>query len=142
MIETNSFLLHLPESWKVHDLGKRLEISTPNDGFIIVSSTCLSGDGLELNDILSRVEQNAIISMQETAKQSELVETFGPASQTLPNGAIYTMMASFTTGKSYFLIQYSIRGPRTVMIVTFEGPAAAGQEIDVVSKIFKEIEWL
>src|SRR5262245_951732 len=139
MIETDTFQLNVPDTWKVEALGNRLQILTLQNGFIILSSTSISGDGSKeiLKQTLEKIEQNVVNSMLEAAKNPELEKPMGPVKEVLKNGSVYQMMASFTHDKTYFFTQFSIKGPRTVVLVTFEGPAVAGQEIDAVSQLLK-----
>jgi len=144
MIETDTFHINVPEHWKVEKLEKQLNVFTPRGGLLILWPTSIR-DGeppAEKNRMMNQLEQNALFAMRKAAEDDQLGRPMGPDKEVLYNGTVFYIMASITPNKSHFLAQYCIRGPRTVILATFEGPGPAGAEISIVSQFLKTVRWL
>jgi hypothetical protein len=142
-LQTESFSLTFPDRWVGNFKTKPFSVKGPAGEILQLSSSSLSGLGSaeETAGVMRQVEDAAVKSMRQAESNPALV-TVTPLKKTkLPSGAtMHEMLSKSRDGKS-LLAQFTAIGPRSVVLVTLESPAASASSVDAIRKSVAGMRW-
>jgi hypothetical protein len=107
-----------------------------------VSAVTGSGSPKEAEQVLRELENNASKSMTQTATDPELTTTMPLKKIKLENGVTFQEMASKTKDGRIVFAQFSVTGPRSVLLATLESPASnASRSVASIRESLTQITW-
>jgi len=143
-IETDSFLLTLPDQW-VPDLTTRpVSAKGPRGEVLRVSSTVIQGSGSadEAMRLRRDLEAAVVRAVQRTASDPSLVTVKPLATTTLSSGVTLHEAVSRTRDGKALVAQFALMGPPSVVLVTLDTPAApASASIEAIRAAVAAIRW-
>lgn len=141
-IETSSFALTLPDRWTPDLTTRPVSARGPAGELLQVSSSTLSGEaGEEAAGIMRQVEDAATRSMRKVEADPTLTTVTPLRKRPLPSGGTMHEMLSRTRDGQSLFAQFCATGPRTVVLVTVQLPAAAGRSVDAIRQSVLRLRW-
>jgi hypothetical protein len=143
-IETSSFALTLPDRWTPDLTTQPISARGPAGELLQVSSSTLAGEGPaeETAGIMRQVEDAATRSMRKVEADPTLTTVTPISKRPLPGGGTMHEMLSRTRDGQSLFAQFCATGPRTVVLVTVQLPAAAGRSVDAIRQSVLRLRWV
>ncbi len=142
-IETETFLLELPEGWEITELEDQATLNGPNDEFLVVSSYDISSDAKETDSksIKDEFEEDIVRSLKETADQPDLKITSQLKRQKTTKGhPVWSIKTEDTDGLQFF-DQYATIGKKTVVMISIDGDLKDISSSDDILDAIEAIKW-
>jgi hypothetical protein len=142
-IETDSFLLELPSTWKIEELSSQAKLIGPNNEYLIVSSYRITGKGSEadLQHIRDEFGENISATMIQASREPDLKVTLPLTKELSLSGSPIWHIETETKDASQFYNLYGAVGLKVALLVTLEGELSHKETSKVVSNAIKNITW-
>jgi hypothetical protein len=141
-IETDSVSISLPRNWRANPLSAPPSAVGPNDELLQFSFKVVTGvqDKAGVTQALDEVERNVATAIAKSADDPELITVSPLERRRLPNGTYVQEHLSRTKDGMQTFAQFSFRGPRSLVFVTYEAPSSE-KALQVVRKALEQMKW-
>ncbi len=142
-IETDSFLIELPSTWKVEELSSQAKLLGPNNEFLIISSYRITGEGSEadLQSIRNEFGENIASTMVQSSSEPDLKITLPLIKKVTPAGFPVWEINSETIDNLQFYNLYGTVGLRVALLITLEGEIKNKASASEVLSAINNIKW-
>ncbi len=144
ILKTRSFEFKLPEPWTIESLGPPATVIGPNGECAMVNSAVILGEcePEDYETVKRALEHNARDAMDNASQDRRLVVAQKLTRSETPNGKVFFEIHCRTKDGNQFFSEFSIGGPRNVVLVTIEGERGAMDSIEVLRDATANIKWL
>ena len=141
-IETDSMSISLPAGWKSNVSSAPISATGPKGEFIQFSPKTVTGikSPEETNRILEDVEKNAATAIANGAADPDLVTVSPLERRRLSSGTTIQEHVSRTKNVKQVFAQFSVRGPRSLVFITYEAPMN-NETLRQVRESLERIKW-
>lgn len=141
-IETDSLSITLPNKWKLNLSSTPASAVEPDGELLQLSLKAvieISGPG-EALQVLEEVERNAATAMKSGADDPELSTVVALKTCRLVGGTVFQEWLSRTKDGKHTLAQFSMRGPRSLVFATYEGPFN-DKSLEQIRRSLEQVQW-
>lgn len=141
-IETDSVSIPLPKKWKADISSAPPSARGPGGELLQFSFKVVTGvqDAAGIVKVLDEVERNVATAIKKGADDPELTTVSPLARRRLPNGTMVQEHLSRTKDGKQAFAQFSFRGPRSLVFVTYEATSSEKALKEVV-KSLEQMKW-
>jgi len=142
-IETDSFFIELPSTWKIEELSNQAKLIGPNNEYLIISSYRIAGEGneSELKKIRDEFGENIAATMVQASAEPDLRVVAPLSKKVLPSGYPVWEVETETKDSSQFYNLYGAVGLRVALLITLEGGMQHKETAKEVLDAINEIKW-
>jgi hypothetical protein len=142
-LATTAFELDVPDAWRVEQHGEEMVLNVDADKSILLSPATLK-EGLppaQQEEKLEFMRKAALYAMATTAGNRNLLTVEPLKNRTRADGTrVYSTVLANQSG-THFLVQCVMVGPRSVVLIAYDGPGDPKKALNTVSQLVDNIEW-
>ncbi|MFC1588850.1 hypothetical protein ACFL3P_01110 [Pseudomonadota bacterium] len=142
-VETNNFTFELPHGWKITELSSKAKISGPNNEFLILSASNITGEGnkSKLNSIKEKLGKKIENILKSGANDPALKITSPLKKEISKKGYAIWSIRTETKDGTIFFDQYGTIGIKAIVLITIEGKLKNKSSSNVVLNAVRKIKW-